>query len=159
MFDYLTLAATAAISFIFGALGLLFISKKGADLLNAIKISDTINKLNRQINLKDDKIDLLEEQNTLLAKENKSLRAQNVIFKKDHELLKAVICEQSEKIEGMEFIIKENQKSMKFLMDADRDFDEWRDTVFEALNQFTDLPPSMIEKLTGGKKIDKPKIL
>jgi hypothetical protein len=62
-------------------------------------------------------------------------------------------------MEGMEFIMQQNQKSLKSLQSADRDLDEWKDTVFEALNQFTDLPPSMIEKLTGRKKTEKPKEL
>jgi regulator of replication initiation timing len=78
------MAAVAFISFILGALGLLFLSKKGANLLSAIKISDTINKLSREITLKDNRIELLAEQNTLLATENKTLKTQISILKKEH---------------------------------------------------------------------------
>jgi len=145
---YTAIPLIVIVSFMLGGVVVLFLTKKGASLRDALKASDTINLLSKQVVLKDQKISLLEKQNRLLIQEVKALEKSLKEMKEDYEKLVKESLDRDRKIKGMEFILQENNKAIKVLSEADRDLEEWKDTLYDALKQFTDLPDSLIEKLT-----------
>ena len=128
---------------------MLFLTKKGANLIEAAKTLNTIGKLSKE--LKDEKKSnaLLKEQNKILTEEKDRHKKALERQESKYESLLRKYEAQAKKIAALGELLDKNNKTIKALSKESQDLDEWKEVVAETLSKFTNASPQLIQKLTG----------